>query len=152
MPECQRSSEAALRVVDGSVQRPGVDVIQAGAIVPAIVRRGISEPHELGEELLRLLPVGDAGEPRVLAWNADARVQHHRHEEPSLTVRKTQAWPLPRCVPGTSSQQLLGETWPAAADRRHRVLRNSLSRALPPRWQAKPELDFAAACRLDSAA
>ena len=50
-----RFPQSALRLADRRVERALIDVIDARAVVPAVVHRGVAEPHELGEELPRLL-------------------------------------------------------------------------------------------------
>ena len=79
-------AEAAVGLTDGRVQCALVDVVDARAVVAAVVHRRVLEPHELGEELPRLLAVDDAAEPRVLARDADAGVEHYRRQKPRLTL------------------------------------------------------------------
>ena len=80
------ATESALRGANGSVERSLVDVIDPRAVVAAVVHRGAPKPHQLVEELPRLPSVDDAAEARVLAWHADAAVQHHGRQESSLTL------------------------------------------------------------------
>jgi hypothetical protein len=47
---------------------------------------GKSALRESVEEVVRLLPVRDAREAAVLAFEQDARVRHHRPQEPTLTL------------------------------------------------------------------
>src|SRR5579864_6823944 len=65
-----------------------MQVIDASAIVPAVVHRREAEADELGKKHPRLLPVDDPGEGGLLARDADASVQHDRHEEPRLAFRE----------------------------------------------------------------
>src|ERR1700674_2752310 len=88
MAECQRSTQTALCLADGSIERLLVQVIDASAIVPAVVHRREAEPDEPGKQLPRLLPVDDPAEGGVLARDADAGVQHDGHEEPRLAFRE----------------------------------------------------------------
>ena len=52
----------------------------------AVVSRDEPEPHEVGEELPRLLAKHDAREARILAHDADAGVACDEHQEASLAV------------------------------------------------------------------
>ncbi len=88
MAECQRSTHTALWLADGSIERLLMQVIDASAIVPAVVHRREAESGELGEKLPRLLPMDDPAEGGVLARDADAGVQHDGHEEPRLALRE----------------------------------------------------------------
>lgn len=80
------ASQGAVGHTDGGVERSLVDVIDARAVVAAVVHRRILKPHELREELPGLMSVDDAAEPGVLAWDADASVQHDRGQEACLTL------------------------------------------------------------------
>jgi hypothetical protein len=80
-----RFPQTALRLADGRVERALIDVVDARAVVPAVVHRGVAEPHELGEELPRLGTVHDSAEACVLTWDADAGVKHDGGQKPSLT-------------------------------------------------------------------
>ena len=82
----ERSPELAVCLADGRVERPLVDVVDARAVVTAVVHRGVLKSDELGEELPRLRTVDDAAEARVLAWDADAGVQHHGRQESRLAL------------------------------------------------------------------
>src|ERR1700681_1343703 len=88
MAECQRSAQTTLGLADGSIKRLLLQMIDARAIVPAVVHRREAEAHELGEKLPRFLPVDDPAEGGVLARNADAGMQHDGHEEPCLALRE----------------------------------------------------------------
>jgi hypothetical protein len=59
-------------------------VVDARAVVGAVVRRDPSEALELGEELARLLPDHDARERGFLTHDADAGVARDEHEEARL--------------------------------------------------------------------
>lgn len=61
-------------------------VIDASPIVRAVVSRDEPKPHEIGEELPRLLAKHDAREARILAHDADAGVACDEHQEASLAV------------------------------------------------------------------
>src|SRR6266567_6530312 len=61
-------------------------VINASPVVRAVVGRDESEPHELGEELPRLLAKDDARESRILTHDADAGVARDKDQKPSLAV------------------------------------------------------------------
>jgi hypothetical protein len=84
MAECQRSTQTALWLADGSIERLLMQVIDASAIVPAVVHRREAESGELGEKLPRLLPMDDPAEGGVLA----------RTQTPacSMTVTRNRAW------------------------------------------------------------
>ena len=81
-----RSAEAAVGFADRLVDRPMTYVIDASPIVRAVVSRDEPEPHEVGEELPRLLAKHDAREARILAHDADAGVACDEHQKASLTV------------------------------------------------------------------
>jgi len=81
-----RSAEAAVGFADRLVDRPMTHVIDASAIVRAVVGRDEPEPHEVGEELPCLLAKHDAREARILAHDADAGVACDEHQEASLAV------------------------------------------------------------------
>ena len=86
MVQRHRFPQTALRLADGRVERALIDVVDARAVVPAVVHRGVAEPHELVEELPRLRAVHDAAEARVLTWDADAGVEHDGGQKPRLTL------------------------------------------------------------------
>jgi hypothetical protein len=82
-------TEPAVGLTDGCVQSSLVDVVDARAVVAAVEHRYVLQPHELGEELPGFLAVDDAAEPRVLARDADAAVEHYRRQKPRLTLGET---------------------------------------------------------------
>jgi hypothetical protein len=63
-----------------------VNVVEARAIVPTLVRRGVPTADELVEKGARLLAVDDACEGRILSQQADAGVPHHHYQETRLTL------------------------------------------------------------------
>src|SRR5450756_1846943 len=70
--------------------------------------------HELLEEVVRLLPIGNTGELAVLPLDTDATVEHHRGEEPCLAFRVAElhqgGHPVPRRGdPGRSLVDVGGE-------------------------------------------
>ncbi len=81
-----RSAEPTIGFADGFVQLPMAYMIDARAIVRAVVRGRVIPLHELGEEHPRLLAEDDAGERRVLAHETDAGVTHDEDQEPRLTL------------------------------------------------------------------
>ena len=81
-----RSAEPAVGLADRLVDRPMTYVIDASPIVRAVVSRDEAEPHDVGEELPRLLAKDNAREARILAHEADAGVACDEHQEASLAV------------------------------------------------------------------
>ena len=65
-----------------------MQVENAGAAVGASIRRGEAAIDQGFEEVVRLLAVPDTGERAVMSIHTDPRVQCHRSEEPTLTLRK----------------------------------------------------------------
>jgi hypothetical protein len=88
MAQGDRFAQAAVGLADGGVERSLVQVIDAGAVVSAVVHGRVLKPDELGEEPPRLLAVHDAAEPCVLARDADAGVEHDGRQKPRLALRK----------------------------------------------------------------
>jgi hypothetical protein len=62
------------------VETPAVESAGVGSRYMPVV-------HELLEEVVRLLAIGNAGEPAILPLHTDASVEHHRREEPCLAFR-----------------------------------------------------------------
>ena len=63
-------------------------MVEAPAVEGAGVgSRCMPTVHELLEEVVRLLAIGNTGELAVLPLDADAAVEHHRREEPCLAFR-----------------------------------------------------------------
>jgi hypothetical protein len=79
------------------------------AVMPAVVHRGVAEPHELVEKLPRLRAVHDSAEARVLTWDADADVEHDGGQKPSLTLGESPSARRRGPVHRRSSQQLLDD-------------------------------------------
>ena len=55
---------------------------------------------QLGEKVVRLLSVGDAGERAVLPLDEHAGVQHHRDEKPRLALREPERFYRVNAVAG----------------------------------------------------
>src|SRR5712691_2130648 len=85
---CGHSSAiAALRLANRVIERLVMDVIEAGAVVDAVGGDGIPTLDDLLEKRVALLAAGrNAGERRVLSFDAQPAVAHHEHEKSSLTL------------------------------------------------------------------
>jgi hypothetical protein len=78
--------EAVIGLADGRPERLVVDVKHPTTMELARADRRRESPPDQGlQEVRALLPVDDAGEAAVLAFDKDARVQEHVQQEPRLT-------------------------------------------------------------------
>ena len=76
-----------VRLADGRVERLVVNVEDPRPSGRSELDRSHEPPdEELLDEVVDLLPVRDAGERRVLSADEHAGVQHHGHQEASLTL------------------------------------------------------------------
>src|SRR5438105_1421093 len=71
-------------ISDGLIQRLVMNVVQAGIALAEASGGRASLLNEPIKKLVHRLAAGDAPECAVLAAEADARIEHHRHEEPGL--------------------------------------------------------------------
>jgi hypothetical protein len=78
-----------IRLTDGLVERLVLDVVQPAAVQRARGdRRSVAGRDELGEEVMCLLAVRDAGEQPVLPFDEHAGEDEHMHQKPRLTLGK----------------------------------------------------------------
>src|SRR5213594_3122125 len=78
-----------IRLTDGFVERPVLDVVQPAAMQRAGGdRRHVACCDELGEEVMCLLAVREAGERPVLPFDKHAGEDEHMDQKPRLALRK----------------------------------------------------------------
>src|SRR4051812_1675190 len=86
-PGRHASAIATLRLANGVIERLVMNVIEARAIVDAVGGDGIPALDELVEKRVALLAAGrNAGERRVLTFDAQPGMAHDEHEKPGLPL------------------------------------------------------------------
>jgi len=84
-----RPTEPALRLADGGVQRPMMNVVDERPVVEARADGREPAAHEAVEEPIDLVPVRDAREGRVLPRQTGARVMQNDVQECGLAAGET---------------------------------------------------------------